>query len=68
MKFLIAVIGGAMFAAACSSCGFSAGGMTVGTTSYLQEANRGRVRQAQVERLYNEDRQALNDLIAARTQ
>lgn len=52
-------------AASCSACGATYNGLTVGTTGFLEEANKARV--ARRSQLAAVDREQLNELIARKT-
>lgn len=52
-------------AASCSACGATYNGLTIGTTGFLEEANKARV--AKRSQLAAVDREQLNELIARKT-
>jgi hypothetical protein len=64
-KFLVSAALAAWVAASCSACGATYNGLTVGTTGFLQEANRTAV--ARRSNLAAVDRDQLAELIARKT-
>ncbi len=68
LKFVAAALGALLIAAGCSACGVTTGGgFVLGTTSFLQEANRTQQQARHAEKITERDREQLAALVQRQT-
>lgn len=63
-KIVMAAIGAAVITTGCTACGFTTGsGLVLGTTGFLQEANRAQLAAQATESVSEDDRAQLAGLV-----